>query len=307
MTSSSDAVLAGAALQATASSRHRSRRTASSSPQGSTLGFDDGSAAATGAGNAAVAPMPERRNVDWEIDWQAQLERSERRAWRVALGCLIVAVLALGAVMAQGALRQVVPLPVVVDRHTGEVTVEQRLSVETVPLNEAVDKHNVARFVRARQAYVWNFLQQDYNAVARMSTPEVFEPYGRQFEGKDGLDQRWKATQEHRVHIVNVRLTQPAAAGRPGEAVVTYDKESLYLDHSASDVTTRHVATVRFEYRPAVLLKEGDRLDNPLGFVVTAYRSDPEINRPGRAPAAGPDAVTTPTPSTQDSSKGDPQ
>ncbi len=224
----------------------------------------------------------ERRNVDWELDHQARLEGSERRAWRVAQGSLLVTVLAIGAVFAQGALRQVVPLPVVVDRSTGEVTVQQRLSVETVPLNEALDKHHVARFVRARQAYVWNFLQQDYNAVARMSIPEVFDPYGKQFEGKDGLDQKWKATQEHRIHIVNVRLSKPAAPGQAGEAVVTYDKESLYLDHSLADAMSRHVATVRFEYRPAVLLKEGDRLDNPLGFVVTAYRSDPEINRPNK-------------------------
>lgn len=247
----------------------------------------------------------ERPNVDWELDQQVLRERSERRAWRVAQGSLFVTVLAVGAVLAQGALRQVVPLPVVVDRHTGEVSVEQRLSVETVPLNEALDKHHVARFVRARQAYVWNFLQHDYDAVARMSTPEVFDPYGKQFDGKDGLDQRWKATQEHRIHLVNVRLTQPAAAGRPGEAVVTYDKESLYLDHSAPDLTTRHVATVRFEYRPSVLLKEGDRLDNPLGFVVTAYRSDPEINRPSPPPnptpeGAGSSALSgTPLPTAQ--------
>jgi type IV secretion system protein VirB8 len=246
------------------------------------------SATAAATDTLPASPPAELRNVDWELDHQARLERSERRAWRVAQGSLLVTVLAIGVVLAQGALRQIVPLPVVVDRTTGEVTVQQRLSVETVPLNEAMDKHHVARFVRARQAYVWNFLQQDYNAVARMSTPEVFEPYGKQFDGKDGLDQKWKATQEHRIHIVNVRLSKPAAAGQSGEAVVTYDKESLYLDHSQADALTRHVATVRFEYRPSVLLKEGDRLDNPLGFVVTAYRSDPEINRPSKPAVAVP-------------------
>jgi len=29
-----------------------------------------------------------------------------------------------------------------------------------------------------------------------------------------------------------------------------------------------------------VLARERDRLENPFGFVVTAYRSDPEINTP---------------------------
>lgn len=44
------------------------------------------------------------------------------------------------------------------------------------------------------------------------------------------------------------------------------------------DVKTRHVASIVYEYQPKALAKERDRLENPLGFVVTAYRSDPEIN-----------------------------
>lgn len=239
-------------------------------------------------------PLPLTENAGWEADLQLRLERSERRAWNVAKASMAVALLATAALVAQGALRQVVPLPVVVDRTTGEVTVERRLTAQTVPVNEALDKHHVARFVRARQAYAWSFLQQDYNTVARMSTPAVFDEYGRQFEGDGALDQKWKASQEHRIHIVSVRLATPAAAGRPGEAVVTYDRESLYIDKSQPDTMTRHVATVHFEYRPKLLLKEGDRLDNPLGFVVTAYRSDPEINRPARSARA--DVAHAPAP-----------
>jgi type IV secretion system protein VirB8 len=51
-------------------------------------------------------------------------------------------------------------------------------------------------------------------------------------------------------------------------------------------VTTRHVASVVFQYQPKVLAKERDRLENPFGFVVMAYRSDPEINT--AAPGAKP-------------------
>jgi type IV secretion system protein VirB8 len=37
------------------------------------------------------------------------------------------------AVFAQGPLRQVVGIPIVVDKVTGETTIQQRLSVESVP------------------------------------------------------------------------------------------------------------------------------------------------------------------------------
>ena len=49
-------------------------------------------------------------------------------------------------------------------------------------------------------------------------------------------------------------------------------------DRNLPDVTTRHVASIVYKYQPSVLAKESDRLENPFGFVVTAYRSDPEIN-----------------------------
>ena len=37
------------------------------------------------------------------------------------------------------------------------------------------------------------------------------------------------------------------------------------------------------EYQPKVFAKEKDRIENPFGFVVTAYRSDPEISSPSAA------------------------
>ena len=68
---------------------------------------------------------------------------------------------------------------------------------------------------------------------------------------------------------------------------VTYDKVVRLADRNLPDTTTRHVASVVYEYQPKVLAKERDRLENPFGFVVTAYRSDPEINT-AAPPAAKP-------------------
>ena len=65
----------------------------------------------------------------------------------------------------------------------------------------------------------------------------------------------------------------------PGRgATVTYDKVVHLVERNIPDVKTRHVASVVYGYQPKVLAKERDRLENPFGFVVTAYRSDPEIN-----------------------------
>ncbi|CAM4015566.1 type IV secretion system protein [Roseateles saccharophilus] len=206
------------------------------------------------------------------------LERSERRAWWVATAGLVVALVGIAAVFAQGPLRRVVEIPIVVDRVTGEATVQQRLSVETIPPMEALDKHNLATFVRAREGYSWAFLQRDFDQVARMAVPAVFADYNRQFEGPDALQKKIGAAEEWRIDIVGVRLSAAGRAGNRGEATVTYDKFVRLTDRNLAEVRTRHVASIVYQYQPKVLAKERDRLENPFGFVATAYRSDPEIN-----------------------------
>ena len=219
-------------------------------------------------------------NRAWEIDRALALERSERRAWGVAVAGLVLGLVGIAAVFAQGPLRRVVEIPIVVDRVTGEATIQQRLSVETVPPLEALDKHNLATFVRAREGYHWQFLQRDFDQVARMAVPAVFGAYSRQFEGEGALHKRVAGAEDWRIDIVAVRLAASGRPGNRGEATVTYDKVVHVAERNLPDVTTRHVASVVYQYQPKVLAKERDRLENPFGFVVTAYRSDPEINTP---------------------------
>ena len=221
---------------------------------------------------------PFNANRDWEIDRALMLERSERRAWRVAVAGLILGLIGIAAVFVQGPLRRVVEIPIVVDRVTGETTIQQRLSEETIPAMEALDKHNLAAFVRARESYSWMFLQRDFDQVARMAVPGVFAEYNRQFEGDGALQKKIGAAEEWRINIVGVRLQASGRSGNLSDATVTYDKVVRLTDRNLPDVTTRHVASIVYQYQPKVLAKEADRLENPFGFVVTAYRSDPEIN-----------------------------
>ena len=123
---------------------------------------------------------------------------------------LRVVLIGIAAVFVQGPLRKVVEIPIVVDRVTGETTIQQRLSEETIPAMEALDKHNLAAFVRSREAYSWMFLQRDFDQVARMAVPAVFSEYNRQFEGDGALQKKLGAAEEWRIHIVGVRPTNMA-------------------------------------------------------------------------------------------------
>lgn len=222
-------------------------------------------------GRAAALPVRDRdtgtaepdavdANRVWEVDRALMLERSERRAWWVASAGLLLGLIGIAAVFVQGPLRRVVEIPIVVDRVTGEATIQQRLSVETIPPMEALDKHNLATFVRARESYSWMFLQRDFDQVARMAVPAVFTDYNRLFDGDTALQKKLGASEDWRINVVGVRLAASGRSGNRGEATITYDKVVRLTDRNLPDVTTRHVASVVFQYQPKVLAKERDRL-----------------------------------------------
>ena len=154
----------------------------------------------TGHQSGTVSAAAETTSIDanraWEVDRALMLQRSERRAWWVAIAGFVLGLIGIAAVFVQGPLRRVVEIPIVVDRVTGEATIQQRLSVETIPPMEALDKHNLATFVRSREGYSWMFLQRDFDQVARMAVPTVFADYSRQFEGDSALQKRIGAAED---------------------------------------------------------------------------------------------------------------
>ena len=155
------------------------------------------------------------------------------------------------------------------------------LDAANVPALAALDQHNAAVVVRARESYNFALLQRDYDQVARMTVPDTWAPYGGQFAGEKAMQSVIAAKEEHRVTVVSVRLTRAPLPGKSGEAVVTFDRQ-IRPTQGQTPVTTRFVSTVRFEYRPTAMKKPADRIENPFGFVVTGYRADADLVAPAK-------------------------
>ena len=217
----------------------------------------------------------------WEQDRIAQAIASGRRGWIAAGVGAVLAVLGFGMATFQSLRPPPAPYPVVVDRTTGETSVVATLDAANVPALAALDQHNAAVFVRARESYNFALLQRDYDQVARMTVPDTWAPYGGQFAGEKAMQSVIAAKEEHRVTVVSVRLTRAPLAGKSGEAVVTFDRQ-IRPTQGQTPVTTRFVSTVRFEYRPTAMKKPADRIENPFGFVVTGYRADADLVAPAK-------------------------
>jgi type IV secretion system protein VirB8 len=266
----------------------------------------------------------------WDSDRLTEAAVSVRRAWMAAGAGAVLAVLGLTAAVLAYRTPPPPPMAVVVDRSTGATQVVSRVTEAEVPALAVLDQHNAALYVRAREGYFPSLLQRDYDAVARMSTPDAFKGYGDRFVGDKAMHKTLGMTQEHRITIVSarpVRLPARADTGTSspalsaGEMVITFDREirspnqpthghaglagsagqgsaatgaaggSTGAAGYGTTTLTRHVATLQYEYRPSAMSREIDRLENPFGFVVTAYRVDAELAAPMPSAQAQPPAV----------------
>ncbi len=224
----------------------------------------------------------------WAVEMELINAQSRRRAWMVAGVACVLAVLGVSAALVQFMQPPPAPKVLMVDKTTGESVVLPNLDDKTVPQVMAMDLHNAARYVRARESYNYSMLNADYQQVARMSTAEIFAPYQRLFVGPEAIHEKLQDKELRRVTVIGVRPsgspTGEMTPGKSGEALVTYERE-VRSQGIPTPVVTRYVATVRYEYRPASVKKPADRLENPFGFVVTAYRTDAEV-APSRVEAA---------------------
>ena len=209
--------------------------------------------------------------LDWEAVRALDLERSARRAWRVAGAAVGLTVLSWLALVLLLPLKQTVPFVIRVDNATGVPDVVTTLADRRVAYDDVIDKYWLAQYVRARETYDWYTLQRDYNTVGLLSAPVVGAEYAKRFEGADALDKKWGNAVRATVEIISVVPTVK------GTAMVRFRKTTQRVADTGPGEVASWVATVAYEYRNPSKIKESLRLVNPFGFQVLSYRVDPEL------------------------------
>jgi type IV secretion system protein VirB8 len=228
------------------------------------------------------APHDYGRVLDIEASLTYLQERSERRAWHVAYAAVGIAMLSVAALAVMVPFYRVVPLPIEVDRLTGESQVIDVLDARHVHTREIQDKHWAETYVRERERYDWGLLQMDYDSVLTMSDDVVARDYRGIYSGPDALDRQLGAGTERHVRILSVTLPPD----EPGHAVVHIERTSFRNGQADAEPTQRFVITLAYTYRPPVFTRESVAIANPFGFKVTAYSRDPEYTPPISASAA---------------------
>jgi type IV secretion system protein VirB8 len=204
----------------------------------------------------------------FDQDRMIRAERSARVAWFVAICASILAAAAVFAVAGLTPLKTVQPFVVRVDNSTGIVDVVSALTSTAGTYDEAVTKYFAARYVRAREAYVWSEAEENFRTVALLSTQAEQQRFAALYRGSNPESPQniYVRSATARINIVSISLINPHVVSVRYIRTVT----------RGEDVRTTHwVATLTFAYVNAPM-SATDRLVNPLGFVVSEYRADPE-------------------------------
>ncbi|RVP95367.1 virB8 family protein [Sinorhizobium meliloti] len=204
----------------------------------------------------------------FDQDRMAQVERSNRIAWTIAIVASIIAGASIFAVAGLTPLKTVEPFVVRVDNSTGIVDVVSALTSTAETYDEAVTKYFAAKYVRAREGYVWSEAEENFRAVALLSTQPEQARFAALYRGgnPESPQNVYGRGATARISIASISLINPHVVSVRYMRTITRGEEVR---------TTHWVATLTYSYANAPM-SSTDRLVNPLGFAVSEYRADPE-------------------------------
>ncbi|AVJ33674.1 conjugative transfer protein [Stenotrophomonas sp. MYb57] len=237
------------------------------------------------AGNSPKVEQSVAKAVSYEITVADMARRSERRAWWVATGSLLMSLALAGGYYYMLPLKEKVPFLVMADAYTGTATVARLRGTfqgETITTNEAVNRSNVAQYVLARESYDSAVMGlRDWELVFVMSSDPVAQSMKLRYAGNNPQNPfvmygRGKAI---RVKVLSITPLAPQPNGGFRGASVRIQRSLLDKRTGASTYLDNQLVTMRFEYNQNLALSEQDRVLNPLAFQVTEYRVDNDYAR----------------------------
>lgn len=210
----------------------------------------------------------EARSFDYDL--RVRSDRSCRLAWIFAGISSVLAIAACSAVAMLVPLKTVEPFVIRVDSATGVPEVMTALSDGKEHYEEAVSKYFLARYVRAREGYSFAMREAIFREVQLLSSRQEQVEFGTYYNASNSGSPQFI----HGKHgTADIAIRSIAFIG-DNLAQVRFSKMVTERDQR---IRTLWVSTVHFKFRSDAIISDKDRLINPLGFVVTGYRSDPEV------------------------------
>lgn len=220
------------------------------------------------------------KSVSFELTIADIARQSERRAWFVAFGAILLSLILAAGYFYMLPLKEKVPYLVMADAYTGTSTVarlNENFDNRSITTSEAINRSNIAHFIMARESYdVALMLLRDWTTVYTMSSPEVATGYTT-LHARNNMSSPYNTYGKERAIRVNLLSTVLIGGGDgspPKGATVRFQRSLYDKKTGSSQPLDSKIATLEFSYKSNLKMDEKDRIENPLGFQVTSYRVD---------------------------------
>lgn len=174
-------------------------------------------------------------------------------------------------------LKSVKPFVVQVDEKSGVVQVVDSKSLKEYSANEALIRYFAIAYIQAREGYNFHTFQQDRRTVSVMSDRDIMRTYNS-YISPDNLNSPLNVfgTSTERK-IFPKGFTFLSKNSTTGESMV--QAVLVVQEISTNRLPQQYTMTVTLTciFDPAFSPNDEDRISNPLGFKVVAYRSDKDI------------------------------
>ncbi|QUL36886.1 virB8 family protein [Erythrobacter sp. JK5] len=206
----------------------------------------------------------------WATSVTDDLERSNRRAWIVAIIAALIALIEALALVFLIPLKEVEPYTLLVDRQTGHVEALAPLDAQVVAPDTALTRSFLVQYVIGRESFSQDSVQADFRKVSLWSDTLVGAQYAR---AMDAGNPESPLSYLPRGATIQTEVKSVSTLGE-GRAMVRY--ATTRTDAGGAPQATQHwVAVIGYGFTAAEM-SEADRYINPLGFRVTSYRRSAE-------------------------------
>ncbi len=232
----------------------------------------------------AEKPLTLTRRLEddpWAMEALIQARNGRRAAWIVVCLLIVVVGAQAAAIAIMLPLKQVVPYTVTVDRQTGYVETARGVRLGDLKDDEAVVQSMLAQYVLARETFDPADFADRYQRVVLWSLDAARAAYVDAYKSdrSDSLLATMRPGTTIRTTVKAIDLLTPETAR------VRF--ETRRQDANSEPVRTDLQAVITFRFTGQPMRME-DRLMNPLGFQVTAYRRDAEAAPLVETPAPAP-------------------
>ncbi len=215
--------------------------------------------------------------IEWDVSEREALDRKLKIRTIGFIGMSILAVGLVAAVIPLTMMHEFTPIPIVVDKQTGNYEVrvgKERMNVD--------DKHeqrmiaDIAIHVRARESFTRGEAELNYRTVFNQLPEDLRGQWRHDYVEKPTAFLNTLGSKDQ-VKVVNPSIQWlPSNPSMPKarSAQFRFDKEKHLVGHVTT--TQPYIATLTFTYdADAVPTVIDDLATNPFGFQVVNYRADP--------------------------------